>query len=100
MQLAELCRALAMDKAYASRILRSLEPQGLIEVNGDPAHGRRLIVAVTPAGRSLARKLLPKARESQQQLLQVLAPAEREALYGAIRKLQAAIDGGLARRNP
>jgi DNA-binding MarR family transcriptional regulator len=47
-QLATLCRALAMDKAYAGRLLRSLGAQSLVTVEADPAHGRRLIVAITP----------------------------------------------------
>lgn len=100
MQLGELCRALAMDKAYASRILRSLQPQGYLTVSGDPEHGRRLIVEITPAGRALARRLMPKARASQQQLLQVLDAHERATLYGALRKLQAAVDDGAAARGP
>jgi MarR family transcriptional regulator, lower aerobic nicotinate degradation pathway regulator len=97
MQLADLCRALAMDKAYASRMLRALTLRGYLEVSGDPEHGRRLIVTITTAGRALARRLLPKARDSQQQLLQVLDADERAVLYGAIKKLQAAVDGGLVR---
>ena len=40
-QLATLCRALAMDKAYAGRLLRSLGAQSLVTVEADPAHGRR-----------------------------------------------------------
>ena len=79
-QLATLCRALAMDKAYAGRLLRSLGAQSLVTVEADPAHGRRLIVAITPAGRALARRILPQARASQEQLLQVLDPQERAAL--------------------
>lgn len=97
MQLAALCRALAMDKAYAGRLLRSLGAQSLVTVDADPAHGRRLIVAITPAGRALARRILPQARASQQQLLQVLDPQERAALYASLKKLQAALDGTAAR---
>ena len=85
-QLATLCRALAMDKAYAGRLLRSLGAQSLVTVEADPAHGRRLIVAITPAGRALARRILPQARASQEQLLQVLDPQERAALYASLKK--------------
>ena len=98
LQLADLCRALAMDKAYASRLLRSLQAQSLVKVEADPGHGRRLIVAITPAGRALARRILPQARASQEQLLQVLDPQERATLYAALKKLQAAVDGGLTGR--
>jgi DNA-binding MarR family transcriptional regulator len=91
MQLGDFCRETAMDKAYVSRILRSLQPQGLIEVRTDPDHGRRLILAITAQGRALARKILPQARAAQEQLLQALEPQERIALYGACKKLQAAL---------
>lgn len=92
MLLRDLCTALAMDKAYASRILRALQPRGLLAVQGDPQHGRRLIVSITPAGQALARELLPQAREAQMQLLDVLDASERVVLYAALRKLQAAVD--------
>lgn len=93
-QLRDLCRELAMDKAYASRLLRSLDARGLIEVHTDPDHGRRLILEITATGRALAARILPEARAAQERLLQVLEPQERAALYGAIRKLQAAIASG------
>lgn len=96
MQLSGLCQALAMDKAYASRLLRSLQAQSLVVVEADPGHGRRLVVSITSAGRALARRVLPQARASQERLLQVLEPQERATLYGALKKLQAAVDGGIA----
>jgi DNA-binding MarR family transcriptional regulator len=95
-QLADFCRDTAMDKAYVSRLLRSLEPQGLITVTTDPAHGRRLILDITAKGKTLARRVLPQARAAQEQLLQVLEPREREVLYGAVKKLQSAIERGRA----
>jgi DNA-binding MarR family transcriptional regulator len=94
MQLGEFCRALAMDKAYVSRLIRSLQPRGLIVVHADPAHGRRLILDITAKGRALARRVLPQARAAQHALLQVLEPDERAGLYRALRKLQAALAAG------
>jgi DNA-binding MarR family transcriptional regulator len=93
-QLSDFCRDTAMDKAYVSRLLRTLEPQGLLTVTGDPDHGRRLILEITPKGRALARRILPQARAAQEELLKVLEPQERVALYAAIKKLQAAIESG------
>jgi len=91
MQLSALCRASGMDKAYVSRLLRSLQPQGLVAVATDPEHGRRLIVRITVKGRALARRVLPQARASQARLLQVLTEDERITLYRALRKLQGAV---------
>jgi len=98
MQLSDFCRETGMDKAYVSRLLRSLQPQGLIAVETDPEHGRRLIVSITAKGRTLAKRILPQARVAQEELLQVLDPAERVALYGAVKKLQAALHRRQARR--
>lgn len=92
MLLRDLCVALAIDKAYASRMLRTLQAQGYLEVASDPSHGRRLIVTITRAGRALAKRLLPQARRNQSQLLEVLDETERVVLYGALKKLQAAVD--------
>lgn len=97
MQLADFCRETGMDKAYVSRLLRSLEPQGLISVKTDPDHGRKLIVGITPKGRALAKRILPQARAAQEELMLVLDPAERVAFYGAVKKLQAALRGRKSR---
>lgn len=91
MSLPDLCRGLALDKPYASRLLRALGARELVLVEKDPEHGRRLIVRITPAGRAIARRLLPRMHEAQSALISVLTPAERSVLYGAIRKLHAAI---------
>jgi len=92
MRLGDLCLALAIDKAYASRMLRSLQTQGYLEVASDSSHGRRLIVKITPSGRALAKQLLPKARENHGRLLQVLTEDERVVLYGALKKLLAEVN--------
>jgi len=91
MQLGDFCRETGMDKAYVSRLVRSLQPQDLVAVRTDPEHGRRLIVGITAKGRALARRILPQARAAQEALLQALEPAERVAFYNAAKKLQAAL---------
>ena len=93
MRLPDLCRALALDKPYASRLLRALGERGLVVVEKDPEHGRRLIVTITAAGRAIARRLLPRMHETQNALISVLDLEERAVLYRAIRKLQAAVPG-------
>jgi DNA-binding MarR family transcriptional regulator len=91
MRLPDLCRALALDKPYASRLLRGLVERALVAVKKDPEHGLRLIVGITAAGRAIARKLLPRMHETQSALIDVLDGHERTVLYSALRKLQAAI---------
>jgi DNA-binding MarR family transcriptional regulator/GNAT superfamily N-acetyltransferase len=47
---AELRQRLDLDTGLLSRLLRSLESEGLIEVSPDPADRRRRIARLTPAG--------------------------------------------------
>jgi DNA-binding MarR family transcriptional regulator/GNAT superfamily N-acetyltransferase len=47
---AELRRRLDLDTGLLSRLLRSLEAEGLVEVTPDPADRRRRIASLTPAG--------------------------------------------------
>src|SRR5437763_14390220 len=46
----ELRRRLGLDSAYVSRLLRSLEQQGLIEVRASERDGRVRLVRLTEAG--------------------------------------------------
>src|SRR5262247_3385448 len=47
----ELRRRLGLDPAYASRLLRSLEQAGLVEVVVDPSDARVRLVRLTESGR-------------------------------------------------
>jgi len=91
MQLAALCRTSFFDKAYAGRVLRPLQERGLVSMETDAAHKRRVIVDITPAGRALARQVQPVARRSQMRLLETLDDPERDALYATLHKLLAAL---------
>jgi DNA-binding MarR family transcriptional regulator len=91
MQLATLCRTSFFDKAYAGRVLRSLEERRLVTTRIDEAHKRRVIVDITVAGRRLAQQVQPVARRHQMRLLDALEPAERRVLYRSLHKLLAAI---------
>src|SRR5690348_4976797 len=46
----ELRRRLSLDSAYVSRLLRSLEKQGLVVVKASKSDGRVRLVELTPAG--------------------------------------------------
>jgi DNA-binding MarR family transcriptional regulator len=87
LEMRELARLSLMDKAAISRSVDSLLARGLVARHTDPAHAKRRIVAITPAGRRLTRKVLPAAHRAQASLLRLLAPAEREAMAQAITKL-------------
>jgi DNA-binding MarR family transcriptional regulator len=98
MQFSELCRIAAMDKAYVSRMLRSLEARKLVRTKVDPAHKRRVIVSITAKGLAMARRIFPSAEQSQFRLLAVLEPLEREVLYSALKKMQKLVDSAQAKK--
>lgn len=92
-QLSALTALSTLDKALVSRAVRLLDDKRLVTVEPDPGHGRRLVIAITPAGRALVDRVLPEARRHQAALLALLDADERVALYGAIHKLIAAMEG-------
>jgi len=84
---------LGLDSGYASRLLKSLETDGLISVERDPSDRRRRLLKLTAKGSServaydslsddLARSLLSALNEAQRSRL-VAAMAEVETLMSA-----------------
>jgi len=51
---AALARAAGVDKSHVTRSLRLLQRAGFVDVGADPDDGRRLMVSLTPKGRSAA----------------------------------------------
>ncbi|HMO29919.1 helix-turn-helix domain-containing GNAT family N-acetyltransferase [Enterovirga sp.] len=89
LDLAQLRARTGLDPGYLSRLLRSLERQGLAELREDGADRRRRHVAPTPRGREeqaaydrlsddLARSMLASLREEDQaRLVEAMAVVER-----------------------
>lgn len=85
----ELRDALGLDSGYVSRLLRSLEGDGLVTTSPDPTDGRRRVAILTAAGEREWRELDERSNEQvasllealdatrQQQLVEALATAER-----------------------
>jgi DNA-binding MarR family transcriptional regulator len=84
----ELALRTSLDKAQISRTVKSLRERGLISADGDADHAQRVILDTTAAGRRLHARVLPEAARTQAKLLRALPPAEREALWSALHKLQ------------
>jgi MarR family transcriptional regulator, 2-MHQ and catechol-resistance regulon repressor len=64
-----------------------LEGRELVERRGDAADRRARIVHLTAAGRNLIRKLFAKHEEAMEKAASGLAPEERVAMIGLLRKL-------------
>ncbi|HEX7007513.1 MAG TPA: MarR family winged helix-turn-helix transcriptional regulator [Alphaproteobacteria bacterium] len=83
----EITEAWAMEKMAVSRAVRRLERMGRICRRVDGADRRRYALDLTPAGRSLYRRILPVANARYREITGVLSHAERATLRRALAKL-------------
>ncbi|WP_343716783.1 MarR family transcriptional regulator [Inquilinus sp.] len=82
-----LGRRTAMDAATIKGVVDRLGKRGLIETRPDPEDGRRLEVALSPAGQALAERIVPLAHRITEETLAPLSEAERTTLIELLRKL-------------
>ena len=75
-----LAARLGVDRNSASLLVGSLESKGLLKRRVSDTDRRARLVRLTARGEKLLAKVRPKAIERQQQVLDVLDPAEREVL--------------------
>jgi DNA-binding MarR family transcriptional regulator len=75
-----LAARLGVDRNTTSLLVASLESKGLLERRVSDADRRARLVRLTSRGEKLFNQLHPKAIEHQQQVLEVLEPAERDVL--------------------
>jgi DNA-binding MarR family transcriptional regulator len=75
-----LAARLGVDRNSTSLLVGSLESKGLLDRRVSDADRRARLIRLTPRGQKLFSKLNPQAIELQQQVLEVLDPAERDVL--------------------
>src|SRR6202521_1893854 len=83
-----LGRLTAMDVATIKGVVDRLTIRGLTQTQPDPGDGRRLIVALTKAGRALTEEALAKATAISEETLAPLTENEREVLLTLLKKLR------------
>lgn len=79
-----LAREVNVDKSQASRIVSGLIDRGLLQRGADENDGRGVQLSLTPLGKSLYRKVFPKAVKRNEALLSALSPQDRECLERAL----------------
>ena len=84
----ELRSRLGLDSAYVSRLLRSLEGQGLIVVETSGNDGRVRIVQLTEAGLRERAELDHRADDFAQSLLEPLSEGQRLKLVAAMAQIE------------
>jgi DNA-binding MarR family transcriptional regulator len=80
----ELAARERVQRPTATRLLARLEVEGLVLRSPDPADGRSSVVAVSPEGRALLRKLRTRKNAYLARLLRDADPAELETIERAV----------------
>jgi DNA-binding MarR family transcriptional regulator/GNAT superfamily N-acetyltransferase len=75
---------LGLDAGYLSRLLRSLEADGLVVVKPDPEDRRRRRVTLTPRGRTAWRRLDQRSEDLARSLVAPLSDRQRDRLRAAL----------------
>ncbi|NHH99921.1 MULTISPECIES: MarR family winged helix-turn-helix transcriptional regulator [Oceanimonas] len=83
----ELAELTCMDKVKVSRALQGLEVKGLIRRSPSPRDQRAARIALTPAGRALYRRMVPRVLEWEHRLAQGLAEGETRPLVDTLNRL-------------
>lgn len=82
-----LGRLTAMDPATVQGVIRRLMARGLVGRDADPVDRRRIVLALTPAGRELAAQVDRQADDALADMLAPLAAAEIAQLTGLLARI-------------
>jgi DNA-binding MarR family transcriptional regulator len=85
----EISGWLRTDKAWVGRSIDRLVRSGYVRRRADPAHGRRLLLALTAKGQRAYAAVAAAARRRHGNLLAALTGEERRILERVLAKLQA-----------
>jgi DNA-binding MarR family transcriptional regulator len=91
----ELRARLELDSGYVSRLLRSLEAEGLVAVEPDPEDRRARRVRLTATGEEERRLLDQRSDDLAQSLLEPLGSSQRERLVEAMGVVERLLTAGL-----
>jgi DNA-binding MarR family transcriptional regulator len=98
--LARLRARLALDSGYLSRLLASLQADGLVEVAEDPLDRRARVARLTSRGRREHTTLDAHSDELACSLLEPLSTSQRERLVGAMAEVERLLIATTVRISP
>lgn len=82
-----LAREVNVDKSQASRIVSSMIERGLLQRGADESDGRGVQLSLTAKGKTVYRKVFPKAVKRNEDLLSVLDEKDRQSLERILTQL-------------
>lgn len=95
----DLSRELIMHRSNLTGLVDRLEKRGLVKRSADPADRRVNRVGLTPAGRALMKRILPRYYRAAETVLGHLTPAKAAALVRDLERISGAANdmvGGAA----
>ncbi len=96
----ELRQRLGLDSAYVSRLLRSLEKQGLVVVSTSEQDGRVRQIQLTAAGLQEREELEHRADDFAQSLLEPLSESQRAKLVDAMAQVERLLIASMVQITP
>ena len=83
----QVAQRTAMDKVAVSRAVARLLEAGRLSRVADEGDRRRALLHLSPAGQAIHDEVVPQARAFERRVLDGIAPAEREALFRLLDRL-------------
>ncbi len=96
-EIRELRRRLDLDSGYVSRVLRSLEKQGLVSVRTEPGDRRVRRARLTRRGRSEFDALEQRSKTLAESILEPLSEKQRTALTAAMAQVERLLEASMVR---
>ncbi len=90
---AELAEQAGVTRATMTGLIDTLEKDGLVQREADPADRRALNVRLTPQGEAFVNGFLPDWFRQVASIMAPLGEKERKQLVGLLQKLQASLSG-------
>jgi MarR family 2-MHQ and catechol resistance regulon transcriptional repressor len=87
MSLTDIARKVLTTGGNLTMVVGNLEKQGLAKRQHSPEDRRVLILALTPKGKGLIRKVFPEHAAAITEFISILSPSEQENLSDLCRKL-------------
>ncbi len=87
----DVCEFTHMAKMQVSRALARLTKNGLVEQKTNADDHRASDLSLTAAGRKVYRRIVPRVRARENEILAQLEPEEQDQLFHIMRKLETAL---------